>query len=372
MKSATKNKKAKVSFLIPTLEGGGAERVFLTLANGLAERGFIVNLVVLDARGPYLSEVSSKVNLIMLHCKIRQGFFKLAQHIKVYKPDFLVSALEHTNILAIVVGKLFKLNTKIIISERVFKHKLAYKSISHFIFFRIFSKLTYPLSDHIIAVSKDLKDIILKNYKIKPEKVSVLYNPISGFQKKYTNDNKKLLIDYKPYILAAGRLTHQKGFLNLVHAFSEISNVIKHNLIIIGEGEDRDKIETEIKLKNLEGRVILPGFIENIYSIMSNAELFVLSSFYEGFPNVLIQAMYAGLPIVATNCPTGPSEILENGKWGELVEISDTSALASGILRVLNNKNNSINVKKRSEEFNLESCLDNLENILQKTKHLSI
>lgn len=369
MQVKTENKNSKVSFLIPTLEGGGAERVFLTLANGLAKRGFDVNLIVVDARGPYLTEVSPSVNLIDFHCKrVGNAFFKLARHLKTDKPDILISALEHTNILALLVGKFLLFKQKIIISERVFKHKSVYRSSLHYLLFRILSRLTYHTADHIIAVSEDLRDIIIKELKITSQRVSVLYNPIPEFIKTNTTEDEKSLIDGKPYILAAGRLTQQKDFLGLVRAFSKISNVIDHRLVIIGEGEERKNIEAEIKLKHLDGRVILPGFIKNPCSMMSKADLFVLSSLYEGMPNVLIQAMSLGIPVVATNCPTGPREILDDGKWGELVAVGDPDALAAAILKVLNS-DDLPDVKKRTEIFDVEACLDQLENTIGFTSN---
>ena len=278
MKVKPGNNQLKVSFLIPTLEGGGAERVFLTLANGLAYKGFEVKLIVVDARGPYLTEVSPAVNLIDLKCnRVGRAFLKLAHHLIKDKPFVLISGLEHTNILALLVSIFLPFKQKVIISERVYKDKAVYKSKLHYYFYRVLSKITYPLADHIIAVSEDLRNIILRTLNVAPEKVSTLYNPIPKFPKVSKPMQMESSIYSKPYILSAGRLTHQKNFMELVRAFSKISKSIEHNLVIIGEGEERDNIEAEIRLRNLDGRVILPGFIENPSSIMSGADLFVLS-----------------------------------------------------------------------------------------------
>nr|WP_241878977.1 glycosyltransferase [Psychrobacter sp. PraFG1]UNK05619.1 glycosyltransferase [Psychrobacter sp. PraFG1] len=159
-------------------------------------------------------------------------------------------------------------------------------------------------------------------------------------------------------VLAVGRLTHQKDFATLIHAFKKVLKNKACNLIILGEGELRCELEKLIKDLNLQDNVQLPGFVNNPYAWMSKADLFVLSSIYEGFGNVLVEAMACGTPVVSTDCPSGPSEILENGRWGSLVPTNDPDSLAEAILKALNNtKFKSELVKKRAEDFSVDNSL---------------
>ena len=138
-----------------------------------------------------------------------------------------------------------------------------------------------------------------------------------------------------PVMLAVGRLTKQKDFITLIHAFALVRKQCPAKLVIIGEGEERQNLETKVMELGIQDDVDLPGFVENPYAYMAGATLFVLSSIYEGLPTVLIEAMALGLPIVSTDCPSGPSEILENGKYGTLVPIGDKTTMAHGILRTI-------------------------------------
>jgi glycosyltransferase involved in cell wall biosynthesis len=134
-----------------------------------------------------------------------------------------------------------------------------------------------------------------------------------------------------PVVLAVGRLTKQKDFPLLIRAFAQVCQKRRARLIILGEGPDRPLLEAQVSELGLEDEVALPGFVENPYAYMSRAALYVLSSQWEGLPTVLIEALYCGAPVVATDCPSGPREILANGRYGALVPMGDVSALAQAI-----------------------------------------
>ena len=162
-----------------------------------------------------------------------------------------------------------------------------------------------------------------------------------------------------PVILGAGRLTEQKDFPTLIRAFALVRKKHPARLMILGEGEERSKLETLVQELGLEKEVSLPGFVDNPYKYMKRAAVFVLSSRWEGFPNVLVEAMALGTPVVSTDCPNGPAEILENGKWGELVPVGETQSLASAVLRTLD-RVDVVRVKgaaERADQFRVESII---------------
>jgi glycosyltransferase involved in cell wall biosynthesis len=160
-----------------------------------------------------------------------------------------------------------------------------------------------------------------------------------------------------PLIIAVGRLTKPKNFPLLIHAFSLVRNKIDARLVILGEGEDRQDLEALVKELGLSQYVYMPGFVENPFAYMKKSSVFVLSSLWEGLPNVLIQAMIVGTPVVATDCPSGPKQILENGKWGKLVPVGDVQEMASAILDVLENGHEKIPMEMLEKEYSTESVL---------------
>jgi glycosyltransferase involved in cell wall biosynthesis len=138
-----------------------------------------------------------------------------------------------------------------------------------------------------------------------------------------------------PVILGVGRLTVQKDFPTLIRAFARVRQKRNARLLILGEGELRSELNALVAELGLQADVALPGFVENPFVFMRHASLFVLSSAWEGFGNVLVEAMACGMPVVSTDCPSGPAEILQNGKWGRLVPVGDVQALSEALLATL-------------------------------------
>jgi len=352
-----------IAIYVPSFRGGGAERVMVTLANAFAERGYTVDLVLVTATGPYVDEVSSAVNVVNLARKrVITSLPGLVQYLQRRKPAALLSAMSHANLVALLAKKIASCNTRIIVSERSNISILArQKRDIHFFVIRFLNRYLYRGADVIHAVSYGVCEATAKELRLPIERIHVVYNPVVT-QKilRMSHDTVELrwlVKDERPFILAAGRLTKSKDFGTLIRAFALMQSKINARLVIMGEGELRSDLEQLISEYSLQNSVLLPGFVENPFVVMRLAQLFVLSSAWEGLPNVLIQAMACGTPVVSTDCPSGPAEILEAGKWGRLVPVGDVEALAQAMVDTLTETEHP-DVASRAAHFSEERAVN--------------
>ena len=197
--------------------------------------------------------------------------------------------------------------------------------------------------------------------KLNPDHIYTIYNPV------ITPELKDLAMEYacdwltpgsSPVILAVGKLKPAKDFPTLLRAFARVRKVINARLIILGEGEQRAKLLNQANELDISDYVYLPGFVKNPFSYMAKATVFVLSSAWEGLPTVLIEALACGCPVVSTDCPSGPAEILEDGRFGTLVPVGDDAILAEGIIDCIKNPPDKNILMARGQEFSLEHAAD--------------
>lgn len=354
----------KIAFFVSELHGGGAQRVVLNLAKEFAERGIEVDLILARAEGVYLSQIPSNVRLVDLKApRLIASFPALVKYLKIQKPKILISALQGANLLAIWARSFSRVETRLIITvHNTLSHES--KNYVHFRYKLIpyLMRYFYTWADNIVAVSKGGAKSLVDTINLPSEIIKVVYNPIftpeiSEKAKEIVN-NPWLSQEQPPVILGVGRLNKQKDFPNMIHAFAKVRAVRKVRLVILGEGEERESLETLIQDLELDDEVSLPGFIENPYAYMAKAAVFVLSSAYEGFGNVLVEAMACGTTVVSTNCESGPAEILEGGKYGKLVPIGDSDALADAILSALDTPFPPQMLRSRAEEFSVDKIYD--------------
>jgi glycosyltransferase involved in cell wall biosynthesis len=358
-------KNKKVSLFIPSLRGGGAEKMFINLANEFVERGIDVDLVLAQKEGPYLKDVSDKVDIVDLKSRrVLFSLFPLIKYLRKEKPSVVLSTLNHANII-ILIAKIFSFSkAKIIIRIP------NYFSISAENKIKILAKIFYKRADKIIAISKGIKGDLISTLKIKENKIKVIYNPI--FKKNIIQKSKEknvhswLKEKNIPIILGVGRLTEQKDFSTLIRAFYKLRKKREVKLIILGEGEKRKELEKLIKELKLENDVSMPGFVNNPYSYMKKADVFVLSSGWEGFGNVIVEAMTCGTSIVSTNCLSGPSEILSNGKYGKLVPVGNINKLTEAIEETLDNPIDKKILQKRAMDFSVGKITDEYLKVIFK------
>lgn len=352
-----------LAIYLPTVKGGGAERVMVTLANAFAERGYAVDLVLASAIGPYLSEVSPAVNVVDLkRARVITSLPGLVRYLRRRKPTALLSAMGHANLVALLANKISGGNTRVLVSERndtslEANQNKGFRSL----IIRALNSYLYRSADAVHAVSHGVAVASARELRLPLERIQVVYNPVVTQQilemSRANIDLPWLINDGRKLIVAAGRLTKQKDFATLIRAFALVQSKTNAHLVIMGEGELRSDLEQLVVENSLQEAVLLPGFVENPFAVMNQADLFVLSSAWEGLPNVLIQAMACGTPVVSTDCPSGPAEILEKGQWGRLVPVSDVEALAKAMLATLT-ETEPPDVASRAAYFSVKRAAD--------------
>lgn len=317
----------KAALFFHGLLGGGVERVMVNLARGFLDRGVEVDMVLGKAEGPYLPQVPRGVRIVDLGVtRMHRALPGLVRYLRQEHPQALLSALDHSNVVALWARALARVPTRVVVSvhfntgEVVARAKtLRDRTV------RLWTRLFYPWADAVVAVSQGVAEDLITRTRLPREKVRVIYNPVVTpdlFSKaEEPLEHPWFRPGQPPVILGMGRLSQQKGFDILIRAFAQVRALRPSRLLILGEGENRSELERLVRDLKLSSDVSLPGFVPNPYAYMKRAAVFVLSSRWEGLPTVLIEALALGTTVVATDCPSGPAEILEGGHWGRLVPV---------------------------------------------------
>ncbi|HPF79072.1 MAG TPA: glycosyltransferase [Alphaproteobacteria bacterium] len=363
-----------IALVIPDLKGGGAQKMMINLANEFTLRGHKVDLLLLNHEGIYRGIINQSVNVIDFN-KTRSLFAipALAKYLKTKKPDIFLSALFHVNLVSILARILAGTKkTKIIISERNnLSLRLSEMNIAKRFLLKTMVKIFYPFADQIVGISNGVCDDLRKI--LKPEKVSfiqTIYNPVvtPDFEEKIKAETAS------PYpnnagvkLVASGRLVLQKDYPTLIRALAIYREKYgAAHLVILGQGVLQDELETLSKSLNIKDNISFMGFVDNPLSVMKHADIFVVSSAWEGFCNVIVEGLYAGLKVVATDCPSGPAEILQNGKYGELVEIGNVEKFAEAIHTVSQKNISAEDQKKRAMDFTVEKKTEEFTELFKK------
>ena len=373
-----------------SLTGGGCERVLVNLSNCLAEQEIKVDFLLSKAEGSLLNQVSDRVRIINLQGKSLDkaksiklpfsfqsttSFPKLVRYLQKEQPQVILSAAHYCNEFAILAKYLSGIPIKTVVSEHTTLSQEAkrsnYRSSQ---LSPVTARLLYPWANGIVAVSNGSAKDLAQITGLSLERIKVIYNPVITPEliekSKAPVAHPWFAAGESPIILGVGRLAPQKDFSTLIQAFAQVEPIKPCRLVILGEGRDKKALQTLIHQLGLEDKVALLGFVDNPYAYLAKATVFVLSSIYEGLPTVLIEAMALGTSVVSTNCESGPREILNNGEYGELINVGDTEALAKAILRVLAGNNKSIN-STWLNQFRLESATKNYFDYLGFTKEIS-
>ena len=330
-----------VTLFIPTLVGGGAERVMISLAGGMREQGYNVDLLLVEASGPLLAEVPEGVRVVELGSKRTSlSLPAIRRYVGSSGTPVVISALHNANLATLFARKLFRLPTRVIVTvhNSLSAERAASKSIRGKVQHGLIGT-SYRWADKIVAVSNETADDFAASTGINRDAITTIYNPVIAddlFKKaKESITHPWFAQGEPPVILGMGRLTKQKDFATLIRSFSLVVKKLPARLMILGEGGERTNLEKLVRELGLTDDVALPGFVSNPFPYLQRARAFALSSRWEGLGNVLIEALALGVPVVSTACQSGPREILADGKYGELVPVGDSNALADAISSAL-------------------------------------
>ncbi|WP_251965829.1 glycosyltransferase [Salinibacter ruber] len=334
---------APIALFLPSLDGGGAERVVLRVANELAGRGVPVDLVLAEATGDYIHDVQPAVRVVDLESqRLLMALPGLVRYLRRVRPRALLASIAHTNVIAVLARALAGTDTRIVLREantvskiRAHAGRLRERAVAWAM------PWAYPRADHIIAVSNGVATDLQEALGIGTDEVTTIYNPTDVVELR--NRAEETVghpwledgADGPPVLLGIGRLSEQKDFGTLLRAFREVRDHRPARLIILGKGPRREALADLARRLGVADAVSMPGFVDNPYAFIRRADLFVLSSAWEGMPNALIEAFVLGAPIVSTDCPSGPSEILEGGRWGRLVPVGDVEAMGQATRKAL-------------------------------------
>jgi len=335
--------KATILFVINSLAGGGAERVLTTILGASApwRDRYDVHLALLDDE-PRAYAVPEWITVTQLDARHRLGasIAQLRRLVGRLNPDTALAFLTRANVATAVAmaGR----GRPWLISERV-NTSAHLGSGAGAMAARAMVRFAYPRAQHVIAVSDGVADDLVENFGVARDRVSAIANPVDHDAIAAQAAAPSPLAIDGDYVVAAGRLVPNKNFALLIDAFA--ASGLPHRLIIMGEGPERASLEAQIAAKGLTERVLMPGFVANPFAMLARARLFAMPSNAEGFPNGLVEAMACGLPVVATNCASGPSEILaglprdsvvdaRQVPAGALVPPNDVAAFASALREV--------------------------------------
>lgn len=355
------NTEQRIAFYLSSLGGGGAQRVVLTLANAMAEQGVHIDLVLVKARGPFLTQVHPGVRIVDLGVgNVMFSLPGLVRYLRRERPVALLSSLKHVNVVALLARQISLVPVRVVIGEHNTLSQSSKGSVKDRLL-PLLMRVLYPKADLVVAVSQGVADDLCSSLGLAKKKVQVIFNPVVrseiAKQSAAPLDHTWFQPGEPPVILGMGRLTEQKDFQNLIHAFALLHKQRDCRLMILGEGELRGELQDLITTLGLSTSVRMPGFVDTPFAYMARAAVFVLSSRWEGLPTVLIEAMACGSPVVSTNCPSGPAEILEGGVWGRLVPAGDSAALADAIAATLDDERQP-RVAERAAAFGIEPARD--------------
>ncbi len=380
----------KIAIFMRSMQGsGGAERAMLNLAQGLVEQGQRVDMVMARRTGHFLDEIPPAVRVVDLKvrsarqsliCLPRLGpdawfwarmFFApkphfvlgalrpLTRYLRQERPDVLISAMDYPNAVAVTASSLAGNGVPVIATV----HNHLSVEVANSKRRRIKAQVEvarrfYPRAHALVAVSHGVADDLAQVLGMGREAVQTIYNPVVSpdLLKKAAEplDHPWFCDNGPPVILAVGGFKPQKDFSTLFKAFAIARRERPLRLLILGEGKLRRSLEEQAGELGVSDDLLMPGFVDNPYQYMARASLMVVSSIYEGMSMVIAEALACGCPVVSTDCPSGPAEILDHGRYGALVPVRDVNSLAQAMLRSFKSGCDKELLRARSREFSVE------------------
>lgn len=351
-------KKKIISFILPSLGGGGTEKVYLNLALYLFSKGYEIHFVLLEKKGELLKYLPIDIFVYSLNKKrFRNSIFSLVKYFKTQKPNYVLASMWPLTSISVIAWILAGKRCKLFLSEHSnLTETYLTSKIENSFFLKLLIRITYPYVNGVICVSNGVLEDIITMGRLKRDKIKVIYNPVTNdrFNNDIVNEIPDFWRDCSFKILSIGRFVSQKNHALLLNAFCILRKSLDVKLIILGDGPLYLQTKEYLNKLGLVDSVIMPGFTMDTNSFYYHSNLFVLSSNFEGLPTVLIEALDYGVSIVSTDCPSGPSEILSNGTYGTLVPVGDAEKLAFAMQQTLLNPRDKISLKERAKDFSVE------------------
>lgn len=353
-----------IFIIIPSLEGGGSERVISNVVKYLDEEKFKITLVLGCKKGKYVEEIPKLVNIIdFKKDRVRYAIFPIIKLIRHHKPDIVLSTLGHLNLLIAFFRPILPKRTKFIARESntisLRNKDERYPKLFDFLF-----KTVYKNFDLVICQAKSMKKDLIINYNFPEQKLKIINNPVDFDKIEYLSA-KDTGVSYLPKdkynLLVIGRLTHQKRMDHAIKVMSCMPD--NFHLTIAGEGELKEYLEELVVNLNLKDKVTFKGFVKNPYVLLKEANLVLSTSRYEGFPNVVLEANACGKPVLAYKYIGGIDEIIENDVNGELIEDGNLKLLSEALIKIFqsNNYNDEIIRNLTKQKYNVKHIVAKYE-----------
>ncbi|MGI9451856.1 MAG: glycosyltransferase [Geminicoccaceae bacterium] len=357
-----------LALMVYSMRSGGVERMRINLAKALQQRGLATSIVVARSDGhwgrhrPDVPEGVKFVDFEAHSWKAWRNAF--ASYLESDRPKVVLAAMETAGVIALWSRNRTQVPARIVVSAHVevSRHTKQDWAYSKRLVMIYLMRRLYRQADGLVAVSRGVADDLAEFVRLPREKITVINNPV------ITDDlieAERLLPDHPwfadratPLIIGVGRLTEQKDFGTLLRAFGRVRQHRPARLMILGEGEDKASLEALARDLGVEQHVHMPGFVPDPLSYVSGASVFVLSSAWEGFGNVLAEALACGCPVVSTDCPSGPREVLADGKYGPLVPVGDDQALSTAVLNVLETPPDPHELTERAMDFHVDKIVE--------------
>ncbi|MFD1600086.1 glycosyltransferase [Halobellus rarus] len=370
-----KSDRPRLAFYIPNLSVGGAEQVTVDIVNGLAARGQDVELIISHATGELLPKVSDEVRVTILGSTrlpvvgIVAHVPALARYLRRVEPAAIFPQMTHASVTCLAARRLVDVETAVFPTKHCAfgeSDEVTLKSEA----LRRLATALFPTADGIIGVSRGVADSLIEKMDLDPDRVSVLHNPveIESIRERANQpvDHEWVEDDDVDIVLFVGRLERQKDLETWLRTFARVQEQNPDTRgIVAGKGSQREALQSLAAELGIEDVVSIPGYVENPYRFMHKASTFLLTSRYEGLPTVIIEALACGCPVVATDCPSGPREILAEGEYGQLAAVGDVDGLADAVVQTLADPLPAAVLRGRAENFAPDPILDEYERFIR-------
>lgn len=363
-----------LSFFIPDLTVGGAEQVTVNIVNGLAARGYRVELLLSRYRGELKPNLAADVEVVTLPPERTAGLGVAAHlpaivsYLRNRNPDVLIPHLAHPSVVCLAINRALDVEAAVVPTHHSAFGQYTEQTAKDRVVDTLVPRL-YPAADRIIAVSEGVANSIVERTPVEREDISVLHNPVDVHavreQANEPVDHEWVEDDDVDVVLFVGRLAGQKDLDTWVRTFERVHERNPDTrAVIAGQGPYREELEGVVERSDAADAISLPGFVENPFRYMGQADVFFLSSRYEGLPTVLIEALACGCPVVATDCPSGPREILADGTYGRLAPVGDPRRLADAVTETLEDPPAEGLLRGRADDFAPESVFTEYERFI--------